>query len=148
MKLTMLGTGNALVTECYNTCFILNESNNYFMVDGGGGSTVLRQLKYSGIDWKDIKNIFVTHKHVDHLMGIIWMVRMICQYMNQNEYEGNVNIYAHEELIEIIKDIAKRLLQEKETRFIGQRLHLIPVSDGEECTIIGHKVAFFRYSFE
>ncbi|AND85541.1 MBL fold metallo-hydrolase [Clostridium tyrobutyricum] len=143
MKLTMLGTGNALVTECYNTCFILNESNNYFMVDGGGGSTVLRQLKYSGIDWKDIKNIFVTHKHVDHLMGIIWMVRMICQYMNQNEYEGNVNIYAHEELIEIIKDIAKRLLQEKETRFIGQRLHLIPVSDGEECTIIGHKVAFF-----
>ncbi len=23
MKLTMLGTGNALVTECYNTCFLL-----------------------------------------------------------------------------------------------------------------------------
>lgn len=22
MKLTMLGTGNALVTECYNTCFL------------------------------------------------------------------------------------------------------------------------------
>ena len=28
MKLTMLGTGNALVTECYNTCFIkLNVKN-------------------------------------------------------------------------------------------------------------------------
>ena len=25
MKLTMLGTGNALVTECYNTCFVLSD---------------------------------------------------------------------------------------------------------------------------
>lgn len=26
MNLTMLGTGNALVTECYNTCFVLEEN--------------------------------------------------------------------------------------------------------------------------
>ena len=25
MKLTMLGTGNAVVTECYNTCFVLED---------------------------------------------------------------------------------------------------------------------------
>lgn len=25
MKLTILGTGNAAVTECYNTCFVLSE---------------------------------------------------------------------------------------------------------------------------
>ena len=30
MNITMLGTGNALVTECYNTCFILQEDNEYF----------------------------------------------------------------------------------------------------------------------
>ena len=30
MKLTMLGTGNALVTECYNTCFVLEENEKYF----------------------------------------------------------------------------------------------------------------------
>ena len=47
MKLTMLGTGNALVTECYNTCFVLSDGNDHFMVDGGGGMTVLHQLKLS-----------------------------------------------------------------------------------------------------
>ena len=26
MKITMLGTGNAVVTECYNTCFVLSEN--------------------------------------------------------------------------------------------------------------------------
>lgn len=35
IRLTMLGTGNALVTNCYNTCFILEEGNKQFMVDGG-----------------------------------------------------------------------------------------------------------------
>ncbi len=49
MKLTMLGTGNAIVTECYNTCFVMQERMKYFWVDGGGGSTLLRQLKYAGI---------------------------------------------------------------------------------------------------
>ena len=33
MKLTMLGTGNALVTECYNTCFVIEDKGQYFMVD-------------------------------------------------------------------------------------------------------------------
>lgn len=25
MNITMLGTGNAMVTECYNTCFVLED---------------------------------------------------------------------------------------------------------------------------
>ena len=81
MKLTILGTGNAKVTKCYNTCFTLNEGSEYFMIDGGGGSTILKQLEDAGISWKDISTIFVTHKHIDHLLGIIWMLRMYCQGM-------------------------------------------------------------------
>lgn len=143
----MLGTGNALVTECYNTCFVLEDKrggeNQYFLVDGGGGNNILKQLKSVGIDWKEIKNIFVTHKHIDHLVGIIWIVRMICQYMNQGKYDGEVNLYAHNELIELIYDLSCKLLNKKETKFIGERLHLIPVSDGEEYQIIEHRVIFF-----
>ncbi len=39
MKLTMPGTGNALVTECYNTCFVIEEKGskyyhgNFFIPD-------------------------------------------------------------------------------------------------------------------
>ena len=45
MKLTMLGTGNALVTEVYNTCFVIENENQYLLVDGGGGSEILKRLK-------------------------------------------------------------------------------------------------------
>lgn len=143
MKLTMLGTGNAMVTECYNTCFVLSEGQRHFLVDGGGGNTLLRQLKCADIDWRDVKDIFVTHKHIDHLMGIIWMLRLICQNMSRNQYEGEVNIYAHEELIDLIDQLAHMLLPEKQSEFIGQRVHLISVSDGEKCRIMGCETAFF-----
>ena len=77
MKITMLGTGNAQVTECYNTCFVLEEEGRCLLVDGGGGNTLLRQLKRAGYDWMDMREIFVTHRHVDHLLGILWMLHMV-----------------------------------------------------------------------
>ena len=39
MNITMLGTGNAMVTECYNTCFVLEDGDKHLLVDGGGGNT-------------------------------------------------------------------------------------------------------------
>ena len=105
MKLTILGTGNATVTECYNTCFVISDNDRHFMVDGGGGNTILHQLKAAGLNWMDMRDIFVTHKHIDHLLGIIWMMRMILQNMNRGKYEGEATIYGHEEVIRILKEM-------------------------------------------
>lgn len=143
MKITMLGTGNAMVTKCYNTTFVLTNGEKQLLVDGGGGNKIFNQLEDAGIDWKNIKEIFVTHKHVDHVIGIIWMIRKICRSMKKGEYVGNVNIYAHGELCDIINSIAHMLLNKKETDFIGERVHIIPVEDGEEREIIGNKTVFF-----
>lgn len=143
MNITMLGTGNAMVTECYNTCFVLQDGEKHLLVDGGGGNTLLRQLKQAGFDWKDMREIFVTHKHVDHLMGIVWMIRMICQHMKQGQYEGEAWIYGHDEVIGLLGEMAEQLYPKKLTDFIGKRLHLVVVNDGEERTLMGHKVTFF-----
>ena len=45
LSITMLGTGNATVTKCYNTCFVLREQDRCFMVDAGGGKKILRILE-------------------------------------------------------------------------------------------------------
>lgn len=143
MEITMLGTGHAMVTECYNTCFIISDNDRHFMVDGGGGNTILRQLKHAGYQLTDIREIFVTHKHIDHLMGIIWIVRAICQSMVQGKHQGEVNVYAHDEVIGLIRDISDKLLLKKQSYFLDKRIHLICVNDGETKEIIGRKVTFF-----
>lgn len=143
MKITMLGTGNATVTECYNTCFVIGDEDRHLLVDGGGGNTVLRQLRRGGFEWTDMKEIIVTHKHVDHIMGIIWMVRIFCQSMARGQYDGEASIYGHDEVIALIRDMAEKLLSKKETAFIGGRLHLVTVEDGQERMISGRRVTFF-----
>ena len=61
MKLTILGTGNAMVSECYNTCFALSERGKHFLVDTGGGNRILKVLKDAEIDIENIHDIFITH---------------------------------------------------------------------------------------
>lgn len=109
MELIMLGTGNAMVTRCYNTCFVLRSGEQHLLVDGGGGNTLLRRLQEAHIDWRDLRTIFVTHKHIDHILGIAWMMRLICQNMAQGTYEGEATIYAHSQVIELLRTLAREL---------------------------------------
>ena len=62
-KLIVLGTGNAMVTEYYNTCFAIKNGKEYFMVDAGGGNGILRQLKKASVNPAHIHHLFITHGH-------------------------------------------------------------------------------------
>jgi len=143
MELTMLGSGNAAVTECYNTCFVLSEGDNHILVDGGGGNTLLQRFKAAGLRWQDMRHIILTHRHIDHLLGIVWMLRFILQNMARGKYQGEAYIYCHDECISLLKNLAELLLLPKETRFIGERLHLIEVKDGDSLKINGKEFTFF-----
>ena len=56
---------------------------------------------------------------------------------------GGGHILGHEEVIALIQELSEKLLQKKQTDFIGKRVHLVVVTDGEEKEIIGKKVTFF-----
>lgn len=143
MKLTMLGTGNALVSQCYNTCFLLDNDGELLLVDGGGGNGLLHQLQAVNRNWSDLHKVFVTHKHIDHLLGIIWLIRLINQGMTSGKYEGEAYIYGHDEVIALLKDMAEKLLSAKETRWFGKRFHFVEVRDGEELVLAGCKTTVF-----
>lgn len=148
MKLTILGTGNAAVTECFNTCFVISEGSahegrRHFLVDTGGGNQILKRLKDAGIALEDIHDIFITHEHTDHVLGVFWLIRMIGQRINHGKYEGELHIYCHAELAEKIETISRMLIWEKFCRHIGKRILFDTVDSGETRTILGCPVTFF-----
>ncbi len=63
--------------------------------------------------------------------------------MDHGEYKGEAYIYSHREVLNLIRDIAGKLLLKKEAVFIDDRLHLVEISDGQSLDIIGHKTTFF-----
>ncbi|MCI8454594.1 MAG: MBL fold metallo-hydrolase [Lachnospiraceae bacterium] len=141
--LYVFGTGNAQAVKYYNTCFAIRDGQEYFMVDAGGGNGILKILADMDVSLTDIRSIFVTHAHTDHILGIVWLIRMLSSKIRQGEYEGNVHLYCHGELVETLKTLCHLTIQEKFYKLLDKRILLIPVADGETKQILGHDVTFF-----
>lgn len=143
-KIIVLGTGHATVKKCYNTCFALKKENEYLLVDAGGGNQILSRLDQANIPLTSIHHLFVTHEHTDHILGVIWIIRMIASLMAQNSYEGTFHIYCHQELVETIQTICHLTLKKSLTAFFDQQhicFHCL--EDGDTQNILGHTFTFF-----
>ena len=142
-QLYVFGTGNAAVTHCYNTCFAIRDGEEYFMVDAGGGNGILKILEDMEVPLVRIHHIFVTHEHNDHILGMVWMVRVIATAMLNGKYEGTLTIYCHGELIDTIKTLCRLTIQKKFCKLFDERIMFVEVTDGCTNSILGHEVTFF-----
>ncbi len=134
-ELVMLGTGNAMVTHCYNTCFFLRlDSGEIFLTDAGGGNGILRQMEEAEADWKRLHHMFVTHGHTDHVLGVIWVIRKIATLMNQGKYDGNFHIYCHDVVKDMLETMTRLTLKKKDLAQLGSRILLQEVKDGESVS--------------
>ena len=141
-ELIVLGTGNATVTRCFNTCFALRQGQEYLLVDAGGGNGILRALEDQKIPLTHIHHLFVTHAHSDHLLGIPWIIRMIGTAMNKGTYEGSLNIYCHRELADAIRTITQLTVQAKVCRHFDERILFHIVEDQSRLDILGSTFTF------
>ena len=147
-KLIVLGTGAAGAVHYYNTCFLLEGPDGRLLVDGGGGNGILRQLKSAGVGLQDLTDIFVSHEHIDHCLGIIWVIRFSSHMYMRGLKKDPLRIHCHARLAEKILTICQLTLGEKQCRPIGKDILFCPVSDGETRTVVGHELTFFDMQAE
>jgi len=143
MQLVMLGTGEALVTKCYNTCFAFRNGGDYFLVDAGGGNGIMTRLEEMDIPYNAIKGMFVTHSHSDHVLGAIWIIRMFAEEMLEGRYTGGVVVYCHDELIHVINTVCALLLTPRHRKYIDSGVEFREVKSGELIDVVGMRLEFF-----
>ena len=66
MKLTVLGCGGGIGSGSHTTCFLLDDD---VLIDAGTGITALSLEQLARID-----HVFLTHSHLDHVLGLPLMV--------------------------------------------------------------------------
>ena len=132
-QITMLGTGNATVSQIYNTCFLLKTSSTLMLVDAGGGNGILSQLKKVNVQISDIHHLFVTHAHTDHVLGVIWVIRMVAQCKG---YEGLLHVYGNDKVMKVIKTIIDMILAKKQLAKVAERVVFHQLEDGD-CFEVG-----------
>lgn len=133
--LTMLGTGHALVTECFNTCFFIQSVKSQLLIDTGGGNYLLHQLKAANIDVAGIHDLFITHAHTDHLLGAPWLLRAVSGQVKKGRYEGKLNIYSHAKVLRLLHVFIDELFSKKDKAVMAQCLNFIEVQPEQELAI-------------
>lgn len=142
-SLLVLGTGNALAVNCYNTCFALRTTAGVFLTDTGGGNTILSRIPKAGIGWDELTGLFLTHEHCDHVLGAVWIIRKIATMIRAGTYSGVFPIYCHEKLGEAVQQICRLTLQKKFTNLFGTAIPFIPITDGDRHTVGDLDLTFF-----
>lgn len=132
-QITMLGTGNATVSQIYNTCFVLQTPSTLMLVDAGGGNGILSQLKKVNVQISDIHHLFVTHAHTDHVLGVIWVIRMVAQCKG---YEGLLHVFGNDKVMKVIKTIIDMILAKKQLTKVAERVVFHQLEDGD-CFEVG-----------
>lgn len=142
-ELHILGTGSAMVTNCYNTCFTISNNEEHFLIDAGGGNTILSHLQKMNIKIENIHHMFISHNHNDHILGAIWILRAVGQSMLNEKYKGNFNVYCHETSIDALRDISKYVLQKKFINLFDNRIIFNKIENGSKFTILNRETEFF-----
>ncbi len=143
MKLTLLGTGNAQVTNCYNTCFALHRDGETLLVDAGGGNGILRQMERANLSFASLHHLFLTHAHTDHLLGVVWVVRAVAEAINKGKHEGTFTVWSHALALDILEPLCRALLPGKLTRHFGERILFVPVVPGDQLHCLGMELEVF-----
>lgn len=136
-SIKMLGTGNGFTFDLFNTCFLLNNNNDFLLVDTGGSAEIVRRLKMCNIELKDVHDIFISHCHTDHILGLMWMLKKMSKIFSKGNYEGKLNIYCNEEVSNAIPAIYSNLFPTEDIKILNENIQLNILNDGDKFDVIG-----------
>lgn len=140
-KIIVLGTGSGITINCYSLSALLeNTEGDYLLIDTGSGNQILNHLKMKNIDINKIHDIFISHKHIDHLWGIIPLLRYIMQQYSKGNYEGILNIYCEEEIKAIVDMFVKATFHKGHEDLYKEIVKYHFCVDGKRFNIIGYEV--------
>lgn len=143
-KLIFLGTGHAMTLDCFNTCFVIDSgADGCTLVDCGGGLQLLRQLRDAGVELSRIHDVFISHQHTDHLLGLFWLIRAMGRVVTSPEYGGTLNIYMHRELEAIARTAVTAIMAPNQRAQLDKLIKFIVVEDGEVGSLGGNETEFF-----
>lgn len=128
--ITMLGTGSAMPSASYNTCFVIDTPDLRLMVDAGGGNGIFKAMTNAGIDVGSIHHFFITHSHTDHILGAVWLVRRIVQFAMEGSYEGRLTVYGNRDVLDALNVICRHTYLESYYAAMLEVIEFVEVAAG------------------
>lgn len=138
MRITFLGTGHGLPEKGrYRTSMLIDVGGASYLIDAG--SPVVNQLINMDRPIKDVRAVFITHTHNDHLINVLQMV----DYISCTKTDASIDFYIPEQnAIDAIRQylmVTSGILNENDARmqlygkdfiYEDENIKLIPFETG------------------
>ena len=143
LSLRLLGTGGAANAERHQACLLLtwgdDSQGGRVLLDTGNGMDVVRQILASGFAPDQVRDIFVSHQHVDHVGGLepllLWSAIQSLRQRGRAPTEPT-RVYAEPRIIGDIRVLLDAVASAV-PRLLGDSLQLVPMVDGAVAPLRG-----------
>uniref|UniRef100_UPI0040567E5D MBL fold metallo-hydrolase n=1 Tax=Agathobacter sp. TaxID=2021311 RepID=UPI0040567E5D len=128
MKIIFLGTcaGTEPMERRRYAAFVVEINEKLYWFDAGEGCS--RTAHLMGIDLLNIKNIFISHPHIDHIGGLaslLWQVTKLSMIKVQDLTYGKINLFLPDlKTLEAVREILRPTLKDYEP--YGIELEILP----------------------
>lgn len=101
-SVTILGCGSATPSLRHNpSSQIVRNKNKLFMIDCGEGAQL--QMRRLGISFSNLRHIFISHLHGDHMLGLPGLLST----MSLQDVSGQVHVYTFADGIAWLKEFMR-----------------------------------------
>ena len=142
-SITFLGTGSAFPSRSYNACCIIDTGCDTLMVDAGGGNGIFAALAGSGRGIDDIRRLFVTHVHTDHLLGAVWILRMLVKLDFDGVVRDRLEVYGNSDVIGALDNICRLTFLPSYYSRLANVAAFRAVTPGDTLALVGASAEFF-----
>ena len=143
LLIRLLGTGGAANAARHQACLLLtwgdDAQGGRVLLDTGNGMDVVRRILASGFAPDGVRDIFVSHQHVDHVGGLepllLWSA---IQRLKKGDHPptGPTRVYAEPRVIQGIRGLFHAIATVA-PRLLGDSLQLVPMPDGAVASLRG-----------
>jgi len=100
VKISFLGTSAAIASiKRDNTSILLSAGKDRILIDTPG--SLLVKLAKLGLDYRQIKDIFLSHSHPDHIYGLVSLLH------SRYKLNDRIRIFAHPKTIKLVRSLRR-----------------------------------------
>jgi ribonuclease Z len=138
-RIVFIGTGAAANAERCHACVAVQTGPEHtLLIDTGSGVEVVRNLKKAGISLASIEDVFLSHRHSDHIGGLeLLMLHCGLHALETGKHANELDVYGHS----LVLDVARQMLNSmgsvapKLFGQMGERLDWVALTPGKSVNV-------------
>jgi ribonuclease Z len=106
-RIVMIGTGAAANADRCHACIAIQTGPAHtLLLDAGSGIEVVRNLKRAGISLDSIEDIFLSHRHSDHIGGLeLLLLHCGLHALNTGRHANAVEVYGSALVLDVARQV-------------------------------------------